>query len=376
MSILFAGDFFFRGSNEPVITYPLLEQSIQKSSKFIVNLEGPICCNNISGIMKTGPVIIQDYKCLDILKKMNVNAINLANNHVMDGGKHCLETTLNIFEKNNIECFGIDDSSQTLGKPLIRIDDNQAKISIIGVAEEEFNGISEFGFGSYIIDPISIWRIVNEEKSKDRLVIVILHGGVEQQHLPPPKLRTFCHWLIDIGAITVVTHHPHVPGYIEIYNGRPIAWSLGNFWFSDFGEKNFWNQIGYIFELQIVRNGMTTWEIYPYRSDYNRGVIRELEAEEKDIWEHLKKNIEISFHNEDKYNEWWEIYIEKKYMDYIINFSLAPFPKLLSLIIGKIIRLKPSLSYPWIHYQLNGLRCITHRELWINSIIRFRKTKE
>jgi poly-gamma-glutamate synthesis protein (capsule biosynthesis protein) len=39
------------------------------------------------------------------------------------------------------------------------------------------------------------------------------------------------HLAIDLGADAVVGHHPHILQGIELYKGRPIAYSLGNFCF-------------------------------------------------------------------------------------------------------------------------------------------------
>jgi poly-gamma-glutamate synthesis protein (capsule biosynthesis protein) len=45
-------------------------------------------------------------------------------------------------------------------------------------------------------------------------------------------------WLIDNGATIVVGHHPHVVQEIEIYKGKPIIYSLGNFVFDQYFSKD------------------------------------------------------------------------------------------------------------------------------------------
>jgi hypothetical protein len=69
-----------------------------------------------------------------------------------------------------------------------------------------------------------------------------MHGGAEgsgQMHVPDgPEtylgenrgdLRRFSRAVIDAGAAMVIGHGPHVPRGAELYNGRLIAYSLGNF---------------------------------------------------------------------------------------------------------------------------------------------------
>ena len=50
---------------------------------------------------------------------------------------------------------------------------------------------------------------------------------------PPDFLREFAHWVIDEGCAMFVGHGPHFLRGIEIYRGRPIFYSLGNFIFQN-----------------------------------------------------------------------------------------------------------------------------------------------
>jgi len=85
-------------------------------------------------------------------------------------------------------------------------------------------------------------RMVEEAKAGADLVIVSMHAGAEgadRQHVPPgPEeflgenrgdVRAFAHAVVDAGAALVVGHGPHVVRGMEVYRGRLIAYSLGNF---------------------------------------------------------------------------------------------------------------------------------------------------
>lgn len=50
---------------------------------------------------------------------------------------------------------------------------------------------------------------------------------------PPEFLIEFGHWAIDHGCDLVATHGPHILRGIEIYRGKPIFYSLGNFIFNN-----------------------------------------------------------------------------------------------------------------------------------------------
>jgi poly-gamma-glutamate capsule biosynthesis protein CapA/YwtB (metallophosphatase superfamily) len=62
-------------------------------------------------------------------------------------------------------------------------------------------------------------------------VVFALHTHLagEGADLPPDAVRRFAHDVIDAGADVVMGHGPHRVRGIEIYNGRPIFYSLGNF---------------------------------------------------------------------------------------------------------------------------------------------------
>lgn len=76
---------------------------------------------------------------------------------------------------------------------------------------------------------------VREARRTADWVIVSIHahnqaGNVE---IPADFLRPFAHAAIDAGADVFVGHGPHVLRGIEIYKGKPIFYSLGNFIMQD-----------------------------------------------------------------------------------------------------------------------------------------------
>jgi poly-gamma-glutamate synthesis protein (capsule biosynthesis protein) len=60
-------------------------------------------------------------------------------------------------------------------------------------------------------------------------VIPYFHMGAEYVGIPPAWAVAGARAAIDAGATMVVTNHPHVIQGMEIYNGRPIVYSPGNF---------------------------------------------------------------------------------------------------------------------------------------------------
>lgn len=79
------------------------------------------------------------------------------------------------------------------------------------------------------IEEISKW--VKEAKARADIVIVSLHAHEQGQSKEQPAefIKEFAHKIIDIGADIIVGHGPHLLRGLEIYRGKPIFYSLGNF---------------------------------------------------------------------------------------------------------------------------------------------------
>ena len=60
-------------------------------------------------------------------------------------------------------------------------------------------------------------------------VIVTVHWGVELDTNPRPEDVERAGALIAAGADAIFGHHPHRLQPLEVVQGRPVFWSLGNF---------------------------------------------------------------------------------------------------------------------------------------------------
>jgi poly-gamma-glutamate capsule biosynthesis protein CapA/YwtB (metallophosphatase superfamily) len=82
-----------------------------------------------------------------------------------------------------------------------------------------------------IQDTEDICKWVGEAKARSGVAIVSLHAHEqgETREYPAEFIRIFAHRLIDEGADIVVGHGPHLLRGMEMYRGKPIFYSLGNF---------------------------------------------------------------------------------------------------------------------------------------------------
>ena len=87
-------------------------------------------------------------------------------------------------------------------------------------------------------DVAEVLRSVRLGAQHSDLLVVSLHVHEEEGSpaQPPAFLVDLAHAAVDAGAGVVFGHGSHVLGPVEIYQGRPICYGLGNFLWSDIVE--------------------------------------------------------------------------------------------------------------------------------------------
>ncbi len=205
---------------------------LQQGDIIFGNLEGPLIDNGTPKKCKK-----EKYQCFEFvtpvryvnyLKEAGFNVVNIANNHTFDCGLPGVDNTINILKSNGIEPTG----GETLGRL-------QAKGKRIVVVGFSFT-LSDH---AYSINDIEMAQeIVKKLKEENDIVIVSFHGGGEgksalhifntnEKFLGEKRgnVMQFSRAVIDAGADLVLGHGPHVLRALEVYKGKFIAYSLGNF---------------------------------------------------------------------------------------------------------------------------------------------------
>jgi len=169
---------------------------------------------------------------LPMLKKYNFSLFSQANNHTYDMGLAGFEES-----KKNLRAAGLDFYGSQY-----KVDDNSLLIKKIGDFNFAFIGINDTN------SPVGIMKVVDLiKKARSNpvipvktgiqaadFIIINAHWGAEYKSLSNSRQRQLAHSLIDAGADVIIGHHPHVVQEMEIYNNRPIFYSLGNFVFDQY----------------------------------------------------------------------------------------------------------------------------------------------
>ncbi|MDT8318521.1 MAG: CapA family protein [bacterium] len=166
------------------------------------------------------------------LKYLGFNVLSLANNHAMDYGADSIVRTGKELAEKGISSFGAGRTLDEARRPSI-ITKKGVAFGFLGYSNGHSSGVYASG-GKAGVVPTEL-KIIKEDimklKGKVDLIVVSLHWGIEYEKYPTMKQRELAHMIIDSGADMILGHHPHVMQGLELYKGKIIAYSLGNFLF-------------------------------------------------------------------------------------------------------------------------------------------------
>jgi poly-gamma-glutamate capsule biosynthesis protein CapA/YwtB (metallophosphatase superfamily) len=170
-----------------------------------------------------------------IFANLGIDAVSLANNHSGDYGEAGRISTMAALKTNGIAFGGLD-----------REGARTAELVLPGGQRAALIAFAPNSGTLQLNDLTRAEALVRDLKKTHSLVIVSFHGGAEGWANVHVANRTetyvgenrgnvvaFSHRVIDAGADLVLGHGPHVPRAVEVYKGRLIAYSLGNFWTYD-----------------------------------------------------------------------------------------------------------------------------------------------
>ncbi|MBD1938936.1 CapA family protein [Microcoleus sp. FACHB-68] len=195
----------------------------------MVNLENPL---TRSETIRPGKEFNfkADPESVQVLTEGGVDIVNLANNHTMDYEAPGLEETLQTLDGAGIRYVGAGRDIKEARRPEI-IEVKGQRIAYLGYYDPESHAAAEQVAGTNPLLEAQIAEDISAIRNQVDWIIVNYHWGAELADYPADWQRQLAHFTIDQGADVVVGHHPHVLQGAEIYKGRPIAYSLGNFIF-------------------------------------------------------------------------------------------------------------------------------------------------
>lgn len=185
------------------------------------------------------------------------NVLSLANNHVLDRGYEALSDTIDRFKGAGLSCVGSGKNLAEARRPIV-LERKGVRVGFLAYSCVHPKG-SEAGIDKPGLAPVRVWTIYDQidyqpgtsprivtipyqedveamvkdiQKLKGRVDVVILyfHWGL---HNVPRVIPQYCidigHAAIDSGADLIIGTHTHILKGIELYKGKVLFYSVGNF---------------------------------------------------------------------------------------------------------------------------------------------------
>lgn len=196
------------------------------------NLECPITDQGNAANKAKRFLFKADAENASALKRAGFDCLNLANNHTMDYTSPGLHDTMVHLEENGLDYVGASENA-ALKKPFI-FEKNGIRVGLLAYSALPPEGYF-FNAEKPTVQHIGTLDFSGLEADMADIdcdfLIVYFHWGIEYQRYKSEMQEVIARKAIDLGADFVVGAHPHVLQEPEVYEGRHIYYSLGNFIF-------------------------------------------------------------------------------------------------------------------------------------------------
>ena len=277
ISIAVTGDVMF-GRKMPAVLdsgespFRFVENVTKAADMLIVNFENPATYS--SNAVKGDVPLKADPKYVHLLAEANdIVVASQANNHALDYGEEGLNESIKNLKDAGIYVMGAGNNVSEASAPVV-IDVKDRKVTVLNYMDAdnfaEYAGImppatvNSSGYSAYDSE-LAQKQVKEARENGSSIIIAFLHYGNEYSRSPNDNQIKMSHELIDDGADIVIGAHAHVTQGVEMYNGKPIFYNLGNFIFD---QSNPATLRAYFLNLDLKGENCTV-TLYPtYISNY------------------------------------------------------------------------------------------------------------
>ena len=221
-----------------------------------------------------------------ILQQMSIDVVSLANNHIFDYGEDAFYDTLESLKQLGIPYVGAGENIAEAARPVFFVAGG-IKIGFVAANRSEVNiRTPEAGENSpgvvRMYDTEMMNEIIRDASRQCDYLIAYVHWGTEGSQYYEPYQKDIAQEFFDSGADAIIGSHPHVLQGMEFVDGKPLIYSLGDFWFN--GRTKYTT----IANLKVTIGGLEELSFLPciqegYETHYLSG------SEQRAFFTHLQK---------------------------------------------------------------------------------------
>jgi poly-gamma-glutamate capsule biosynthesis protein CapA/YwtB (metallophosphatase superfamily) len=241
--------------------------SLPARADYVVgNLESPIAT---TGAKVSKVFTFRAQPATVVPLRAHIDAVSVANNHSGDYGPEALLETFDVLRNAKLPFFGGGPTQTQAHAPLLA---NVRGITVALLGYDEFHPRWFEAVGD---TPGVAWseeehvvRDIRTARAKGADVILpFMHWGWENEAEPYHRQKALARTMLDAGAHAVIGAHPHVTQGVDVYDEKPIVYSLGNFLFELIDYPS--NAIGWVLFLVVNKRGVESWEVHTVHLDTN-----------------------------------------------------------------------------------------------------------
>lgn len=249
ISVIAVGDILFdrqvgslidsKGPDEP---FRYVASILSDGDIAIANLECPLSTKGAKLTQKDVTFRGRTSAAIGI-KNSGIDVVSLANNHALDCGPEALEDTISLLDKHGIGHSGAGMNINEAVKATYFQAGEKKDVTVAFLAFTPlipagfYPGKQRAGIAPARPNIELVTNAIKEARKKADFVFCSFHWGVEYEDYPVQNQIDLGRLSIDSGADLVLGHHPHVIQGIELYKGKLIIYSLGDFIFDHFSRK-------------------------------------------------------------------------------------------------------------------------------------------
>ncbi|NPV59232.1 MAG: hypothetical protein HPY75_06165 [Actinobacteria bacterium] len=171
---------------------------------------------------------------LPAMREAGMDVVSHANNHARDWGTEAFLDTLSYLDGNGIARCGSGVDYAAAHAPAF-LSAGGLRVAFLAYNDVNWPGWPAGAGYPGVADAADTAGMASDiaaARARADIVAVSFHWGIEREYVPNARQRQLARFAVDCGADLVLGHHPHVAQGFEIYGGKLICYSLGNFVFN------------------------------------------------------------------------------------------------------------------------------------------------
>jgi len=215
-------------------------------------------------------------RAIEVLQAARIDGVTLANNHILDYGPEALLECLTFLDRAGIPHTGAGRNLRDALTPFT-IEFAGNCVAVIALTDNEpaweagghQPGVNYVAYDRHgLLEPYCtrMTEAISLARRHARFVIISAHVG-PNWGTPSPAMRALAHQLLDLGADVYWGHSNHTPQGIELYQGKAILYSTGDF-IDDYAvDPTERNDLSFLFLLDIQDGHLERLYLHPVRID-------------------------------------------------------------------------------------------------------------